>query len=227
MEQTMTELLERTDQRNLQAQLIARAWYDESFKEWLLTDPNAAIEEELHLRLPDDIQVTVIEETPHTLVLLLLGKGCSLFGDHSNGGAERTTVRERDLRTELMAKANRDEAFRAELRADPRRAIEKELGIRLPEHLRVTVAEQTPTQEFLLLPINRTVLGEEPLNAPAGGTTGDCATNCCASACYCSSYYCSSISGCGSVSSSACDCATGSQSGCTTYSNCSNSNCCS
>jgi hypothetical protein len=163
-------------------------WYDESFKERLLTDPKSAIEEEFDVELPDDLQVTVLEEAPDTLFLLLPGKGCSVSADHGNGSRERALSSERDLRAELSGKANQDGAFRQELLADPRRAIEKELGIPLPEHLRVTVAEETPTRHFLLLPINRTVLNEEPLNTVVGGTTGDCATNCC------NSY---SYSGCG------------------------------
>jgi hypothetical protein len=181
----MTALLETPDQRHFQAQLIARAWYDESFKERLLADPKAAIEQELDLKLPKDLQVTVLEETPDTLVLLLPCKGRSIFGDHGNGSA-RSTDRNacaagsaRDLRAELIVKANQDGAFREELLTNPRRAIEKEFGIVLPEHLRVTVSEDTPTHHVLLLPINRTVLAEEPLNRPVGGTTGDCASNCC------------------------------------------------
>jgi hypothetical protein len=222
----MIDQLEKRFQKNLQAQLIARAWYDESFKERLLTDPKAAIEEELDLKLADDLQVTVLEETPDTLFLLVPAKGRSLFTDHGNGSTERVTGSQRDLRAELIAKANQDEAFREELRGDPRLAIEKELGIRLPEHLRVTVAEETPTQHFLLLPINRTVLSEEPLNTLIGGTTGDCATNCCASAsasAYCNSScgsncWCICFSTCGG-----CGCGCASLCGCSSNSN---SNCC-
>jgi hypothetical protein len=181
----MTALLEKPDHRHFQARLIARAWHDPAFKEKLLADPKPAMEGELDMRLPEDLQVTVLEETPDTLVLLLPSQGRSFFGDHGNGSARRTdrnvcaTGSERDLRAELIAKANQDGPFREELLTNPRRVIEQEFGIVLPEHLRVSVAEETPTHHFLLLPLNRTVLTEEPLNTMVGGTSGDCATNCC------------------------------------------------
>jgi hypothetical protein len=58
--------------------LIARAWEDEAFRETLLRDPRAAIEQ-AGLRLPENVDLRVVEKAPgmqleqevgvHTLVL--------------------------------------------------------------------------------------------------------------------------------------------------------------
>src|SRR5260370_10812200 len=131
----MNDLLERTDERHLRAQLIARAWYDATFKEKLLADPKPAMEEALDLRLPEDLQVTVLEETPDSLYLVLPGNGAAL-GEAPRNGAARETRPERDLQERLLTKARQDAGVKAKLLADPRPAIEEEFGITLPQRLR-------------------------------------------------------------------------------------------
>jgi hypothetical protein len=209
----MTALLEKPVERNFQAQLIARAWHDPTFKEKLLADPRPAMEEELDIRLPEDLQVTVLEETPDSLYLVLPANGSGQSGARRNG-VNREIKPERDFQEQLINKARQHAGFKAKLLADPKPAIEEEFGIILPEHLRVKVVEQTPSRFYLMLPINRTELSEVTLNAPVGGTTGDCATNCCnsssasASGCgwcgWCWSGGCGGCSWCNSDSSSNC-----------------------
>ena len=64
---------------DLTAQLIARAWKDEAFKEELLRDPTAVAARELAqlqpgATLPADIQIQVLEETPTTHYVVLPAK---------------------------------------------------------------------------------------------------------------------------------------------------------
>jgi len=61
---------------DLTAQVIARAWKDEAFKEELLRDPQAVVARELAqlqpgATLPADIQIQVLEETLTTRYLVL------------------------------------------------------------------------------------------------------------------------------------------------------------
>ncbi len=58
-------------QQELEARLVARAWQDEGFKQQLLSDSKAAIEQELGTPLPDGVQIQVLEETPTQLYLVL------------------------------------------------------------------------------------------------------------------------------------------------------------
>ncbi|MEQ9625567.1 NHLP leader peptide family RiPP precursor [Coleofasciculus chthonoplastes] len=57
--------------KDLEAQLIERAWQDEAFRQALLSNPKAVIEAELGNKLPEDLQVTVLEETPNLIYIVL------------------------------------------------------------------------------------------------------------------------------------------------------------
>jgi hypothetical protein len=71
---------------------------------------------------------------------------------------ERPQVTRRDIEARLITQAWKDEAFVADLRRDPRAAIQRELaklGIEdavLPENVEVTVLEETPTHLYLVIP---------------------------------------------------------------------------
>ncbi|WP_446343576.1 NHLP leader peptide family RiPP precursor [Coleofasciculus sp. F4-SAH-05] len=57
--------------KDLEAQLIERAWQDEAFRQALLSNPKAVIEAEFGKKLPEDLQVTVLEETPNLIYIVL------------------------------------------------------------------------------------------------------------------------------------------------------------
>jgi hypothetical protein len=58
--------------------------------------------------------------------------------------------RRRDLGERLFARANCDPGFRDQLKADPRRVVEK-FGGRVPDGFEFTVLEQTPTHQYIVL----------------------------------------------------------------------------
>jgi hypothetical protein len=72
-----------------------------------------------------------------------------------------------DLTTQVIARAWKDEAFKAELLRDPKGVLERELaqlapGAALPEQVQIHVLEETPTHRYLVLPPNpRIESGEE------------------------------------------------------------------
>jgi hypothetical protein len=57
--------------KELERQIIERANRDPSFRQRLLADPKAAIEEHLGIRLPPTFQVIVVEEAPNQAYLVL------------------------------------------------------------------------------------------------------------------------------------------------------------
>lgn len=57
--------------REVEGRLIGRAWEDAAFKETLLRDPLAAIEQATGLKLPPGLTVKVVEESENTLYLVL------------------------------------------------------------------------------------------------------------------------------------------------------------
>ena len=55
----------------VERRLIERSLQDEEFRQRLLADPKAAVEEELGIQLPAEVQVRVVEETADTIYLAL------------------------------------------------------------------------------------------------------------------------------------------------------------
>ena len=64
------------NRQELEARIVAKAWADPAYRERLLADPKALLAEELQadypeLKLPEDLQVKVVEETPLEMTLVL------------------------------------------------------------------------------------------------------------------------------------------------------------
>ncbi len=72
--------------------------------------------------------------------------------------AEQPQVTRRDIESRLIVQAWKDEAFAADLRRDPRAAIQRELtklglaGAIVPENVQIQVLEETPTQLYIVIP---------------------------------------------------------------------------
>src|SRR5687767_6919971 len=75
---------------------------------------------------------------------------------------------------EIVAKALKDEAFRARLLKDAKAAIKKDFGLEFPEGVKIQVHEDTPTVLNLVLPAPLNVstdraLSDEELAQVSGG----------------------------------------------------------
>ena len=73
-----------------------------------------------------------------------------------------------DMQSYIIARATEDEAFRARLLSEPKKAIEEELDIVIPEEFTVAVHEESGTTAHLVLPPPAR-LSEGELGAVAGG----------------------------------------------------------
>jgi hypothetical protein len=70
--------------------IVRRSLEDENFRQRLLEDPKAAVEEELGSRLPDDVQVGALEESADTIYLVL--PSASVLGEElSDRDLEKVT----------------------------------------------------------------------------------------------------------------------------------------
>ena len=70
----------------VESTLVQRSLEDESFRQRLLADPKATVEQELGSGLPEEVEVRVVEESPQSIYLVLpsaspLGEGGEL-SDH-------------------------------------------------------------------------------------------------------------------------------------------------
>jgi hypothetical protein len=79
----MTEASGGGSRAEIQRRLIQRSLQDDSFGQRLLDDPKGTIEQELGSRLPENVEVRVVEESAQTIYLVLpsaspLGQGGEL-----------------------------------------------------------------------------------------------------------------------------------------------------
>jgi len=74
---------EASGREQMERRLVQRSLQDEDFRQRLLEDPRATMEQELGVRLPAEVQVQAVEETAETIYLVLpsaspLGEGGEL-----------------------------------------------------------------------------------------------------------------------------------------------------
>ncbi len=167
---------ERT-KRNVEAALIRQAWIDESFREALLKDSTAVYSEHLaeidpEAKLPEDLEVRVVEEADEKLYLVL---------PNASPGAPEKPLDNRSTREDFEAaivwQAYQDDAFKHELLRDPKSVFESRLtaikeGVSLPPDLEVEAVEETDDVFYLRIPqppAEIMELSEEELEAVAGG----------------------------------------------------------
>jgi Nitrile hydratase, alpha chain len=79
-ERIMTEASDGGRRSEIERTLVQRSREDENFRQRLLDDPRAAVEQELGIQVPENMEVRVVEESADTIYLVLpsaspLGEG--------------------------------------------------------------------------------------------------------------------------------------------------------
>jgi hypothetical protein len=67
----MTESTGGVGRAEMKRSIIQRSLEDESFRQRLLEEPKAAVEQELGTRLPEGVELRAVEETADTIYLVL------------------------------------------------------------------------------------------------------------------------------------------------------------
>jgi hypothetical protein len=62
---------QRKTRKEFETEIITKAWKDKQFKQELLSNPKAVYERELNQKLPDSLQIRVVEEDSNTIYLVL------------------------------------------------------------------------------------------------------------------------------------------------------------
>jgi hypothetical protein len=60
-----------TPRAELEARIVRRARDDAAFADWLVRDPRAAVSDELGVELPEGLTVTVVQERPDAMCIVL------------------------------------------------------------------------------------------------------------------------------------------------------------
>ena len=79
-----------TGRQEMERRIVERSLQDEDFRRRLLEDPKATVEEELGVRLPDEVGIVTLEETSETIYLVLPHSG-------SSAGQDPEQVSDQDL----------------------------------------------------------------------------------------------------------------------------------
>ena len=74
---------EGSGRAQMERRIVQKSIEDDAFRQQLLEDPKAAVEQELGTRLPEEVRVVAVEETADTIYLVL--PGTSMAG--GEGGA--------------------------------------------------------------------------------------------------------------------------------------------
>jgi hypothetical protein len=73
-----------------------------------------------------------------------------------------------ELEGRIVRRALADAEFRERLLADPRAAVEQELGIELPQRLEITVVQERPDALCIVLPVDLSGMGRDAVWAMTG-----------------------------------------------------------
>ena len=153
--------------KDLEAQLIARSFKDEVFKQELLANPKVVVEKELGTKLPEESDIKVLEETETTLYMVLPSNPYqgltepelkAMMGLTYEDVARWVLEQQRNAMLDepssiaLITRCWQDQAFKHELIASPKSVIEKEWGTAISVDIEIRVFEETAHTLYLVLP---------------------------------------------------------------------------
>jgi len=170
--QQNSKLAVRT-RKDLEVHLITRALKDDGFKQELLANPKAVVEQELGMKLPEELEINVLEETEDTVYMVL---PCNPYEGMSEEELQaslgmtyedvaywvleqqRNALLDEASSMKVILRIWQDERFKQELLHNPKTMIEKEWGMYLTADIELFVFEETLKKLYLILPrITKTI----------------------------------------------------------------------
>lgn len=161
-------MLDDAMRRTIAAQLQTRLLHNRELRHSLLIDPKTTLAKEFGVRVPDDLHVTVVENTPFHQYVALPAQPDTATADVQSGAED-------EFEALVQQRAAQDEAFRQQALADPKGALEALLHFKLPAQMTITALEDTPQTWHIVCPPLTDLLAEElddqALEAVAGGAS--------------------------------------------------------
>ncbi len=156
--------------KDLEIHLITRALKNESFRAELIANPKTVIEQEIGSKLPDELEITVLEETEDTIYMVL---PCNPYEGLSEEelqaslgmtyedvalwvlDQQRNTFLDERSSVSILAKIWQDNDFKEDIIRSPIGVIEKELGEKIQElipRIQVQGLSENANTLFIVLP---------------------------------------------------------------------------
>jgi hypothetical protein len=153
--------------KDLEIHLITRALKDGSFRAELIANPKAVIEQEIGSKLPDELEITVLEETADTVYMVLPCnpyEGVSEEELQANLGMtyedvaqwvieqQRSTFLDEESMINIMVRAWSNEEFKQELFDNSIKVVETELEEKIAESINIKVFTETAQNFYIVMP---------------------------------------------------------------------------
>jgi hypothetical protein len=163
--QSDSKLAVRT-RKDLEIHLITRALKDEGFKREFLANPKGVVEKELGTKLPEELEINVLEETEDTLYMVLPCNPYEGMSEEELKAAvgmtyedvaqwvleqQRNAFLDEGSSVAIIAHAWKDEMFKQNLLDSPINTIEQELGDRIQSNFEIKVLVETSKTIYILI----------------------------------------------------------------------------
>jgi hypothetical protein len=153
--------------KDLEIHLITRALKDEEFRQELIANAKAVIEQELETNLPQELDTQVIEETEATLYLVLPNNPYGEMSEEELKALagmtyedvaqwifeqQRISLLDEASAVTIFSRAWQEQTFRQELLSNPKKVVEKQLMVMMPEEIEIIVLEESINHLYIVLP---------------------------------------------------------------------------
>jgi Nitrile hydratase, alpha chain len=152
--------------KDLEIHLITRALKDEGFRQELIANPKAVVEKEIGTKLPEELEIMLLEETEDTLYMVL---PCNPYEGMSEEelkalvgmtyedvahwifDQQRTSLLDEASAVAIFSRAWQDQTFRQELLSTPKAVVQNELQIMISD-VEICVLEESVHHLYIVLP---------------------------------------------------------------------------
>ena len=153
--------------KDLEVHLITRALKDKGFKRELLANPKVVVEKELGTKLPEALEINVLEETEDTLYMVL---PCNPYEGMSEEALkvslgmtyedvaqwvleqQSNTLLDEDNSAALIVQTWRDQVFKQQLLENPIKVIEQKLGEKIQEDIKIKSVAESTNILYIMIP---------------------------------------------------------------------------
>jgi hypothetical protein len=152
--------------KDLEIHLITRALKDESFRAELIANPKAVIEQEIGSKLPDELEITVLEETADTIYMVLPCNPYEGLSEEELKASlgmtyedvalwvleqQRNTLLDEESSVKVIVQSWKNENFKKQFFSNPRKLIEQQLDQKIPENIEIKALNETHDKLFVII----------------------------------------------------------------------------
>jgi hypothetical protein len=155
--------------KDLEIHLITRAWKDESFRTELIANPKAVIEQEIGSKLPDELEITVLEETEDTIYMVL---PCNPYEGLSEEELQatlgmtyedvalwvleqqRNTLLDGESSIKILSQSWRNEEFKKKLLMNPETVLQEQVGLNMPTNIGFKLLNENSKAIYIVVPLH-------------------------------------------------------------------------